>query len=100
MFHLSARSLRHCISDGDGWPSRLLLNVIHLYVEVALPLEIVAKPSIALIQQIFIDRAFFKHRHQPLQAIARSPLHHPRSAVTTGPRLAENVKFDLFVSAL
>ena len=41
--------------------------MIHLHIEVAETLEVVPQTPVALIQQILIDRAFFKHGNQALQ---------------------------------
>ena len=48
----------------------VLLIVLHLNVEVAVPLEIIAQAAVAFIQQIFIDGTLFKDRNQPLQPFA------------------------------
>ena len=48
----------------------VLLVVLHLDVEVAQPLEVIAQAAVALIQQIFVDRTLFKDRNQPLQPFA------------------------------
>ena len=82
--HTAARSQIHGEDNQHFARRRRLAPVVHLHVEVAQPLIVVAQAAIAFVQQILVHGAFLVNGNQPLDPVGANlhalhahPYHRP-----------------------